>query len=85
MFSVDKNSGTLTHIENVPCGGKTPRNFNIAPGGKFLLAANQNSDTVTAFRVDTTSGRLTATGRSIDVGNPCCVLFVATKGAAAQP
>jgi 6-phosphogluconolactonase len=37
-------------------GGKTPRNFAIAPGGYYLLAANQNSDSVVVF---STSRRVT--------------------------
>ena len=28
-------------LENVPTGGKKPRNFEIAPGGAYLIAANQ--------------------------------------------
>ena len=31
--------------------GSTPRNFHLTPDGEFLLAANQDSDTVASFRI----------------------------------
>jgi 6-phosphogluconolactonase len=39
-------SGRLVPVAIVPCGGDTPRNFALAPGGGWLLAANQNSNSV---------------------------------------
>jgi 6-phosphogluconolactonase len=32
-----------------PCGGRWPRNFALAPGGEFILVANQYSDEVAAL------------------------------------
>lgn len=57
-FEINKENGRLTHIENVSCGGKTPRNFMIDKGGKFLLAANQDSDNIAVFSIDRETGRL---------------------------
>ena len=45
VFSVDQAKGTLTLVEFVPTGGKTPRNFAIDPSGRWLVAANQDSNT----------------------------------------
>src|SRR3712207_7532134 len=50
--SVDPSTGRLTLVGHTPTGGKTPRNFAIDPTGAFLLAANQNSDSVVTFRID---------------------------------
>jgi hypothetical protein len=36
----------------VPIQGATPRSFAVDPTGAFLLAAGQNSGTVTVFRID---------------------------------
>jgi len=56
--------------------GKTPRGFGIDPSGAFLLAANQDSDSVVVFRIDPETGRLTATGQAVSVGSPVAVAFV---------
>jgi 6-phosphogluconolactonase len=68
--------GTLTLIERVPTGGKTPRSFAIDPSGEWLLAANQDSNSVVTFRINRGSGRLTPTGQSIEVNSPAMVDFV---------
>jgi 6-phosphogluconolactonase len=38
-----------------------------------VLAANQNSDSVVVFRIDTGTGRLADTGERATVGTPMCV------------
>ncbi len=78
-FAVDTKTGKLTHIENTPTQGKTPRNFAIDPTGAWLLAENQDSDTIVVFHIDAKTGKLTATGQSIEVGSPVCARFVAAK------
>ncbi len=74
MFAVTP-SGALSLVEHTPTGGKTPRNFTIDPTGRWLVAANQESSTLTVFRRDATSGRLTAAGTPHDAPTPVCVLF----------
>jgi 6-phosphogluconolactonase len=68
-------SGALSLVEHTPTGGKTPRNFTIDPTGRWLVAANQESSTLTVFRRDAASGRLTAAGTPRDAPTPVCVLF----------
>jgi len=79
VFSINKKTGKLALVDNVPSGGKTPRCFNIDPTGRFLLAANQGSDKVIAFSINADTGRLTPTGQVLKVGNPVCVIFVPVK------
>ncbi len=76
VFTVDQDSGKLTHVENEPIQGKTPRNFGIDATGKFLLAAGQNSDSVAVFKIDQNTGELEFTGDKIEVGIPVCVKFL---------
>jgi 6-phosphogluconolactonase len=76
VFAVDEATGRLTFVQNEPTQGNTPRNFGIDPTGRYLLAANQRTDSVIVFRIDATTGRLTPTGHRIDVGSPVCVKFV---------
>lgn len=75
VMEVSGANRRLNCLQHISCGGRTPRNFRIDPSGRFLLAANQDSDSIVVFQIDSTSGRLTASGRSIVVGNPSCVKF----------
>ncbi len=51
-FAIDPVSGKLTPIGHYPTRGKFPRNFAIAPGGEWVLVANQHTDNLTAFRIN---------------------------------
>lgn len=64
--------GTLTYAgyQNT---GIHPRNFNITPNGKFLLAACRDSGCIQIFRRDTRTGLLSDTGRTIVLDKPVCI------------
>jgi 6-phosphogluconolactonase len=78
-FSIDPVKGTLKLRDEYPTMGKTPRNFVIDPTGKFLLAANQESNNIVIFRIDSTTGALSPTGEIAEVPAPVCITFVAAK------
>ena len=75
VFVIDPVSGQLTPEQQVPSGGRSPRNFTLDPTGRFLIAANQRSDAIVSFRVDPESGRLTPTGERMELAAPVCVKF----------
>lgn len=75
-FSIDPAKGTLKLIDKFSTKGKTPRNFAIDPTGRFLLAANQESDNIVVFRIDAATGNLEPTGDVINVPSPVCIIFV---------
>ena len=75
VFAIDQASGQLSPVQQVPSGGKSPRNFSLDPTARFLVAAIQKSDTIVSFRVDAESGRLTPTGSSVEIATPVCVRF----------
>ena len=79
VFAIDSGTGTLTPVEHVPTGGKTPRSFAIDPAGSCLVVANQDSDNLVVFRIDARTGRLTPSGKVSDVPSPVCVTFVALE------
>ena len=81
MYAIDQATGRLTFLGVEPIRGKTPRNFVIDPTGKFLLAAGQDSNTVTVFTIDAATGRLAFTGTSIEVPSPVCVVCGRESGA----
>ncbi len=74
LFSIGEN-GLLTFIESVSTLGKGPRNFSIDPSGDFLLVAHQYTNDVVIFNRDKTTGKLTDSGKRINVGAPVCLIF----------
>ena len=76
VYAIDPVTGKLTHVENQPTRGKTPRHFALDPTGNWLLAENQESSTVAVFRIEAATGKLTLTGPLLDVPTPVCAQFV---------
>lgn len=74
-FAIDQQTGRLSPINWVHCGGKKPRFFAIEPGGKFLFNGNQSSDTITVFEIDQRTGALVDTGKIIHTPTPVWMLF----------
>lgn len=75
IFAVAPDGSALTLIGHEPTQGRTPRHFALSPDGRLLVAANQDSDSLVTFRVDTETGKLTPTGHSAAVPSPACVLM----------
>ncbi|TPM29856.1 lactonase family protein [Mesorhizobium sp. B2-3-5] len=76
IMAIDQDTGALSLIGYVPCGGATPRNLAMTPSGGHLFSANQNADRISIFARDADSGMLTDTGRAIEIGTPMCVKIV---------
>lgn len=74
VFRVD-DDGTLTAIQNEPVRGATPRNFNLDPTGRWLLAAGLDSHTLACFEIDPETGMLTYNSSIISTPTPICVLM----------
>ncbi|PWA05390.1 lactonase family protein [Flavobacterium psychrotolerans] len=73
-FEILKN-GHLKSIETIATLGKGPRNFTIDPTGKFLLVAHQYSNDVVVFHINAVTGKLTDTGKRIELCAPVCLVF----------
>jgi len=59
-----------------PSGGKEPRHFAIDPTGHFLLTENQNSNTITVFRIDPPVLTFPlAKVSEVEVPSPVCLAF----------
>ena len=68
-------SGALALQQVVSTEGDWPRNFSLDPTGRWLLVANQRSDSIVVFARDPLSGRLTPTQRRIALPSPVCLRF----------
>ncbi len=78
IFSVQKD-GKLLSAGRQSTLGKAPRNFAIDPTGNYLLAANQDSDSIVIFKRNKDTGLLSDTGERIKVGSPVCLKFSDVK------
>jgi 6-phosphogluconolactonase len=76
VFRISAKDGTLESVQRVPSEGKAPRNFAIDPTGRWLLAANQESNNIQIFRVDQKTGVLSPTSNISGIISPVCVVFV---------
>ncbi len=68
-------TGRLTFIESISTLGKGPRNFSIDPSGNFVLVAHQYTNDVVIFNRNKITGKLTDSGKRINVGAPVCLVF----------
>ncbi len=78
IFAVNPESGTLS-AAGYRTTGVHPRNLSIAPGGKYLLAACRDSNSVEIFEIDYATGALTPTEKTISLDKPVCVMFIPAK------
>jgi 6-phosphogluconolactonase len=79
LFSINSENGSLTPVEWISSGGKTPRNFEIDPTGQWLFAANQESDNIALFRIDQATGRLIQKSQISGISAPVCIRFMSMR------
>ncbi|MGY2132436.1 lactonase family protein [Hymenobacter sp. HD11105] len=76
VYSIGTSTGRLSLVEHVPTQGKKPRNFTLDPSGKIALVANQETNNIVTFRVNSDTGQLTPTGNTVQVPAPVCLKVV---------
>jgi len=74
VFTVS-SSGALELIQTISTEGDWPRNFALDPSERYVLVANQRSNSITVFQRDASSGRLSSAGARVEIPSPVCVLF----------
>ena len=79
-FSVADRTGALRLEDTVPTGGDWPRNFSLAPGGRWLLVGNQRSGDIVVLARDPANGRLTPTSHRLAISRVACLRFRAHVG-----
>lgn len=70
------DDGTLTLLSIQPSGGKGPQNLLITPDGRWLLCANMPGNNVVVFKIDATSGGITAHGEPVEVPMASCIRWL---------
>ena len=79
ILSVDAEKVNLEVVGHMPVEGAIPRNFAFTQDGNWLLVANQNSGTISSFRVDGRTGQLSLAGPPAKVPTPVCIQFLPLK------
>jgi 6-phosphogluconolactonase len=76
IYKVSEEDGRLTLTGHQSVKGKTPRNFLIGPGGKFLFVANQDSNTIICFKIDQKTGTLIDPDIEMKTPTPVCLKMI---------
>ncbi|MCP2341744.1 lactonase family protein [Actinomadura rupiterrae] len=74
VHAVLDGGAALEPVEIVSCGGDWPRDIALTSDGRLLFCANQRSHTVTSFRREPESGRLTPAAAPLNVPAPSSLL-----------
>ncbi len=75
-FHIHQGCGKLSLVDLEKTGGRTPRNFNLDPSGKWIIAANQFSGDLHVFSINQKTGALDPAGGRLEIPNPVCVVFL---------
>ena len=75
VCSIRPKKGDLTVVQRISCGGKGPRHFTLDPTAQWLVCGNQDSASVTVFRRDAATGKLTGPIQTAPVDSPLFTLF----------
>lgn len=72
VFAIQSDQ-TLKHIQSITTAGDFPRDFELSADESFLVASNQNTDNLTLYRRDKSTGRLTLIQKDVACPEPVCV------------
>jgi 6-phosphogluconolactonase (cycloisomerase 2 family) len=70
-----KNRGLLSSVGFFHTRGETPRHFKFDHSGQYLIVANQDTDNISVFNFNQSSGEIRFTGHDYRVPSPnfvCC-------------
>jgi 6-phosphogluconolactonase (cycloisomerase 2 family) len=76
VYAVDPFNGALDELQRRDSGGVEPREFALAPNGRFLLVANQRSDNLLVMQRDPARGLLGDTLQELHVPSPSDLKFI---------
>ena len=74
VYKILKN-GAIELVEQQSTLGKGPRDFAIDPTGNYLLVGHQYTNNIVIFKRDKTTGKLTDTGKKIELCSPVGLVF----------
>lgn len=72
VYSIEQATGYLTPVQFIDTDGKNPRSLALDPAGRWVIAGNQDSDSLTVYKRDMENGQLSLWNRFL-VPTPVCV------------
>jgi len=75
-YAVSKRSGMLQEIQRISANGKAPCSFAIDRSGRWMLVANEASNSVNLLGVDPGTGMLRSTNETLAIPKPVTVAFI---------
>ena len=74
IYKSKSKSGALKLIDFTLTRGNNPRNFSLTPDNRFIVVANQDTNTLVSFLRNEKTGKLSYIDE-VQSPNPVCVLF----------
>lgn len=74
MYKI-QSDGTLNKLFCLPVSGEYPKDTALFPDNKYLVSCNNESDTLTFFKVNLENNTIVMNGPEIKVQKPNCVIF----------
>lgn len=75
VFQVSQEGAEVAAVQFISTEGDHPRDFNLDPNDRYLVAANQNTDNLTLYRRDSQTGQLTMIQKDVVAPEAVCVYF----------
>ncbi|MFC4771019.1 lactonase family protein [Enterococcus hermanniensis] len=75
VFAITENGEKLELIQSISSEGDFPRDFALSPDNAYIVCANQNTDNLTLYRRDQTTGLLQMIQKDIYAPEAVCVYF----------
>ncbi len=75
VYRIEEETGRLSAVQHIDCGGAVPRFFCIDPSGRKLLCANEQGDNICIFDINEANGRLTGPTSIIETPTPSCIVL----------
>ena len=79
VLRFDSDNETIVIIGREKTMGKTPRDIHFDPTGNWLLAANQDSDSIAIFKVDKTTGMIKPEHLAENIKSPVCLEWLPVR------
>lgn len=79
VYDIDPESGQMSLLAISKLAGKSPRDFEFMPGGKFVLLGHEDSNGLMSYAYDAATGRFTPAHGPFELYRPVYVKFGAVR------
>ncbi len=75
LFSREAETGLLTPLFNLPISGEYPKDVTVFPDGKHIVSVNNESGSLSFFKVDYEKKIMVMSSNIVSVNQPNCCVF----------